>query len=214
MREASGPARGAQGWRRRVARPAPAPTPRAGSGQRRPPWRTSSSPGRKLVRHRGSFLEGPTGLGPRAPGEPVRRRARSPRRGARQAHGRARLSFEKEGRAFTRLARRGRSKARARASSVSFGQAPAGMAAASAVEPAPRQQLRARRSSPLRGPITRPYLRSGLSSRRLHLVVFLVRAPAPGARTHRRQAARRARPQAPAHSLKRCAAFSRFARGV
>ncbi len=24
-------------------------------------------PGRKLARHRGSFLEGPTGLGPRAP---------------------------------------------------------------------------------------------------------------------------------------------------
>jgi len=150
MREASGPARGAQGWRRRVARPAPAPTPRAGSGQRRPPWRTSSSPGRKLVRHRGSFLEGPTGLGPRAPGEPVRRRARSPRRGARQAHGRARLSFEKEGRVFTRLARRLRSKARARASSASFGQAPAGVAVASAVEPAPRRPLRARRSSPLR----------------------------------------------------------------
>jgi hypothetical protein len=28
--------------------------------------------GRKLARHRGGFLEGPTGLGPRAPGGPGR----------------------------------------------------------------------------------------------------------------------------------------------
>jgi hypothetical protein len=112
---------------------------------------------------------------------------------ARQAHGRARLSSHEEGRALTRLAKRARSRARARASSVSFGQAPAGVAVASAVEPAPRRPLRARRSSPLRdgeaalrGPITRPYLRSPLSSRRLHSIIFPVRAPAPGARTPRR----------------------------
>ncbi len=43
--------------------------------------------GRKLARHRGSFLEGPTGLVPRAPGGPVRRCARSPRRGARRPPG-------------------------------------------------------------------------------------------------------------------------------
>jgi hypothetical protein len=59
-------------------------------------------PARKLARHRGSFLEGPTGS----------TRARRPcnreyddEHAARQAHGRARLSFHKEGRAFTRLAR-------------------------------------------------------------------------------------------------------------
>lgn len=149
-------------------------------------------PGRKLARHRGSFLEGPTGS-TRARQQGLSggmHEHHDEEHAARQAHGRARLSSQKEGRAFTRLARRARSKARARASSVSFGQAPAGVAAASALEPAPRRQLRARRSSPLRGPITRPYLRSGLSARRLHSTCFPVRAPAPGARTLRRQAAR------------------------
>ncbi len=52
-----------------------------------------------------------------------------------------------------------------------------------------------------------------LSSRRLHPPSFPVRAPAPGARTLRRQAARRGRPQARRYGGERSAAFSRFAPG-
>ncbi len=109
-------------------------------------------PARKLARHRGDFLEGRTGLRrARQQGlSGVVHEQRDEAHAARQAHGRARPDLQAEGRAFTRLARRARSKARARASSVSFGQAPAWVAVASAVEPAPRRQLRARRSSPLR----------------------------------------------------------------
>lgn len=200
-RSATGPALAPQDglgrWRhsRRSRRLAPAPTEEAAMAH-------ELGPGRKLAHHRGSFLEGPAGS-TRARQEGLSGGMHDEldvQHAARQAHGRARLSFSAVGRAFTHLARRGRSKARARASGVSFGRAPAEVAAASAAEPAPRRRLRARRSSPLRGPITRPYLRSGLSARRLHSTCFPVRAPAPGARAHRRQAARRARPQAPAHS--------------
>jgi hypothetical protein len=168
-----------------VASLAPVPSPRAGCGQRRPPWRASSGPGGSSRAIAAAFLEGPTGsTRARQKGLSGGLRGERPEEhAARQAHGRARLGSQKEGRAFTRLARRAWSKARARASSVSFGQAPAGVPAAPAVEPAPRRPLRARRSSPLRGPITRPYLRSGLTARRLHSTSFPVRAPAPGART-------------------------------
>jgi hypothetical protein len=64
-------------------------------------------PGRKLARHRGSFLEGPTGS-PRARQQGLSGGVHGQldqEYAARQAHGRARLSFDKEGRAFTRLAR-------------------------------------------------------------------------------------------------------------
>ena len=108
-------------------------------------------PGWELARHRGSFLEGQTGSSrarQQGPSCGVHD-ARDEEHAARQADGRARLISQKEGRAFTRLARRAWSKARARASSISFGQAPAWVAAASAVAWAPRRQLRARRSSPL-----------------------------------------------------------------
>jgi len=65
-------------------------------------------PGWKLARHRGGFLKGPTGLGPRARQKGLSGGVHDhhdQEHAARQAHGRARLSFEKEGRAFTRLAR-------------------------------------------------------------------------------------------------------------
>ncbi len=83
-------------------------------------------PGWKLARHRGGLLEGEAGS-TRARQEGLSGGVRDEldeEHAARQAHGCA--------------------------SSVSFGQAPAGVAVASAVEPAPRRQLRARRSSPLR----------------------------------------------------------------
>ena len=57
------------------------------------------------------------------------------------------------------------------------------------------------------------YIRSPLWSRRLHSTASLVRAPAPGARTQRRQAARRAQPQARRCGGERSAAFSRSAPG-
>ena len=62
-------------------------------------------------------------------------------------------------------------------------------------------------------PIIVRSIRSPLSSRRLHSPSFPVRAPAPGARTLRRQAARRGRPQARRCGGERSAAFSRFAPG-
>ena len=72
-------------------------------------------PGRKLARHRGSFLEGPTGLS-RARQQGLSDGVHDQldeEHAARQAHGRARLSFHKEGRAFTRLASPGRAARRA-----------------------------------------------------------------------------------------------------
>ena len=66
-REATGPSLAPHdrpGWRRhsrRSRRLAPA------TDQRRLPWRASSGPGRKLARHRGSFLQGPAVLTRRAP---------------------------------------------------------------------------------------------------------------------------------------------------
>jgi len=76
-------------------------------------------PGRSPARHRGSFLAGPTGLG-RARQQGLSggvHGERDEEHAARQAHGRARLSSHKVGRAFTRLALlTARSKVRARAS--------------------------------------------------------------------------------------------------
>jgi hypothetical protein len=88
-------------------------------------------PGRKLARHRGSFLEGPTGS--------TRARQQGLSGGVHEELDEQHAARQAHGRAFTRLAGRARSKARARASSVSFGQAPTWVA--SAVEPAPRRHF-------------------------------------------------------------------------
>jgi len=65
------------------------------------------------------------------------------------------------------------------------------------------------------GPITRSYVRSPLSSRRLHSSSFQVRAPVPGAAPCFGQAARRGRPQARriASSASRRSAASRPSAG-
>jgi hypothetical protein len=85
-------------------------------------------PGRKLARHRGGFLEGEAGLVPRATeglsggGHDEHDEGHA----ARQAHGRARLSLQAVGHAFTRLALlTARSKARARARAFRKSCAPA-----------------------------------------------------------------------------------------
>ncbi len=111
---------------------------------------------------------------------------------ARQAHGRTRLRFHKEGRAFTRLARpRRRSKARARASVFfesggdGFGAGPS-MAVKGAEEFAP--------SGPDNAPYTKLVLSvAALAGSRLPCAGFRARSPHPVVRKGRAGAQLQAR---------------------
>ena len=151
-REATGPSLAPQNWqvrrrRWRRSRRLALPPDRGGHHGARVQAPDGSSPALAAA-----SLKGPTGL----------RRARQEglagglqgehdeEHAARQAHDRARLSFHKEGRAFTRLASHAtRSKACARASVF---VSPAAMASGGRPRPGRR---RARRRSALRAPITR-----------------------------------------------------------